>query len=66
MYKCEHVVLAERNERAARVIACFKLGIGCHGYGVLDMAVPIEHSHGLPEDGKTVAPQFETGDWPAE
>ncbi|MBS0203309.1 MAG: hypothetical protein JSS49_10450 [Planctomycetes bacterium] len=26
------------------------------------MAVPIEHSHGLPEDGKTVAPQLEKGD----
>ncbi|MBS0203552.1 MAG: hypothetical protein JSS49_11675 [Planctomycetes bacterium] len=28
------------------------------------MAEPIEHSHGLPEDGQTVAPQFEKGDRP--
>ncbi|MBS0201873.1 MAG: hypothetical protein JSS49_03175 [Planctomycetes bacterium] len=49
-------------EHSIRAIAYFKLGIGCHGYGVL---VPIAYSHGLPEDGKTVAPQFENGDGPA-
>ena len=49
---------------ALRAIAFFNWGIGCHGYGVFDMAVPIEHSHGLTEDGKTVAPQFEKGDDP--
>ncbi len=42
-----------------RVIALFKMGIGCHGLGVLDKAVSIEHSHGLTEDGKTVAPHLE-------
>ncbi len=48
-----------------RTIALFKLGIGGHGFGVLDKAVPIEHSHGLTADGKTVAPHFEKGDGPA-
>ena len=48
-----------------RAIALFNMGIGCHGFGVLDKAVPIEHSHGLTADGKTVAPQFEQGDGPA-
>ena len=47
-----------------RVIAFFKMGIGCHGFGVLDKAVPIEHSHGLTADGKTVAPHLEKGDGP--
>ena len=42
----------------------FKMGIVCHGFGVLDKAVPIEHSHGLTADGKTVAPHFEHGGSP--
>jgi len=44
-----------------RAIAFFKMGMGRHGLGVLDgglgvldKAVPIEHSHGLTEDGKAV------------
>ena len=28
------------------------------------MAVPMEHSHGLTADGKTVAPHFEKRRWP--
>ncbi len=39
--------------------------MGCHGPGVLDKAVPIEQSHGLTADGKTVAPHFEQADGPA-
>ena len=42
-----------------RAIALFKMGIGCHGLGVLDKAVSIELSHGLTEDGKTVAPHLQ-------
>ncbi len=45
--------------------AFFNMKIGCHGLGVLDKAVPIEHSHGLTEDGKTVAPRLEADDGPA-
>ncbi len=41
------------------------MGIGCHGFGVLDKGVTIEHSHGLTADGKTVAPHLEKGDGPA-
>ena len=47
-------------------IALSKMGIGCHGFGVLDKAVLIEHSHGLTADGKTVAHYFEQGDGPAD
>ncbi len=54
-----------RNLCRARAIAFFKMGIGCHGFGVLDKAVPIEHSHGLTADGKTVAPHLKKGDGPA-
>ena len=40
----------------AGVTSFFKMGIGFHGLGVLDKAVPIEHSHGPTENGKTPAP----------
>ncbi len=36
----------------------FENGNRGHGFGVLDKAVPIKHSHGLTADGKTVAPHF--------
>lgn len=39
--------------RGDRTTALFKMGAGC--LGVLDKAVPIEHSHGLTTDSKTVA-----------
>ena len=47
-----------------RAIQLFKLARkGCHGHGVLDMAVRLGKrqlpSHGHPEDGVTVAPQIE-------
>jgi len=47
-----------------RAIAFFKMGMGCHGLGVLDKAVRIEHSHGLTEDGKAMSPHREKGDGP--
>ncbi len=40
------------------------MGIWRHGFGVLDKAVPILHSHGLTADGKTVAHHFEKGECP--
>jgi len=36
------------------------MGIGRHGFGVRDKTVPIEHSHGLTADGKTVPPFLKT------
>ena len=45
-------------------LPCSKMGIGCHGFGVLDKAVPIAHSHGLIADGETVTPHFEQGNGP--
>ena len=47
-----------------RAIAFFKLRIGWHGLGVIAMAVSLTDSHGHPEDGKSVAPQFEKGGGP--
>lgn len=38
------------------------MGIGRPGFGILDKAVPIGQSHGLTEDGQTVAPHFGQGD----
>ena len=43
---------------------CSKWESGAAGFGVLDKAVLIEHSHGLTADGKTLAPYFEQGDGP--
>ena len=37
--------------QAPRTTTFFKMGIGCHGFGVLDKAVSYVNSHGLPEDG---------------
>lgn len=47
-----------------RATAFFKMGIGRHGFGVPDKAVPIDHSHGLFAGCKTVAPHFEQSDGP--
>ena len=47
-----------------RSVPVSNLGIGCHGLGVLDKAVWFEHSHGLTEDGKTVAPLIDNKDFP--
>ena len=42
----------------SRSVPIFKVGIGCHGLGVLDKAVSSLSSHGLTADGKTVAPDI--------
>ena len=39
-----------------RAVAFFKMEIGCHGLGVLAMAVSLTNSHGHPDDGQSVAP----------
>lgn len=39
-----------------RATAFFKMRIGHHGVGVFDKAVPVDHSYGLTNDGKTVVP----------
>ena len=39
-------------------------GLTAVRFGVLDKAVPIEHSHGHPSDGQFLAPQIQKGDGP--
>ena len=56
--------LRSESQPCGRAIAFFKMRIGWHGLGVLAMAVLSGHSHGHPEDGKSVAPQIKKGDCP--
>lgn len=58
------VVRSTGDHSSPRTIAFFNMRIRWQGLGVLAMAVSCLRSHGLPEEGKTGAPEIEKGDGP--